>query len=82
MSLPLPEKEQIAVGQSQFREIQNRMRVLYSKLRLGITRNVIKEYIRTGYIWEQYEDSTGKGIRGHPFTGWSALVVNILFEKY
>lgn len=55
---------------------------LYKKLRANILRTILSEYHRTGYFWEQYEDSTGKGLRGRPFTGWTALVVNIMAEKY
>jgi len=41
-----------------------------------------QEYQLTGYVWEQYDPKTGKGKRSHPFTGWSALVINILAEKF
>jgi mannosyl-oligosaccharide glucosidase len=43
---------------------------------------MLKEYKETGFYWEQYDDKTGKGIRGHPFTGWSATIVNIFYEWY
>jgi mannosyl-oligosaccharide glucosidase len=43
---------------------------------------VLGQYASTGHFWEQYEDTTGAGMRGHPFTGWTALVVNIMAEKY
>ncbi|GAB6025474.1 hypothetical protein CHUAL_011214 [Chamberlinius hualienensis] len=53
---------------------------LYSKLKSNIVKNLSKEYWRTGYIWEQYNDSDGSGQRAHPFTGWSALVALIMSE--
>ena len=55
---------------------------IYTKLRSGIIENVIKEYYRTGYVWEQYDDKTGNGKGCKPFTGWSALVVLMMGEKY
>jgi mannosyl-oligosaccharide glucosidase len=61
---------------------QIRAQNLYTKLRNGILHNMLKEYKETGFYWEQYDDKTGKGIRGHPFTGWSATIVNIFYELY
>ena len=42
----------------------------------------MEQYYRTGYIWENYHDKTGEGKGTHPFTGWSALVVLMMAEKY
>ena len=55
---------------------------VYHKLRAAVVENVAKEYRRTGYVWEQYNDETGEGQGCRPFTGWSALVVLIMGEKY
>ena len=55
---------------------------LYTKLKSGIIENVMKEYYRTGYVWEQYDDKTGQGKGCKPFTGWSALVVLMMGESY
>jgi len=55
---------------------------VYGKLRDGIVNNVMKEYYRTGYVWEQYNDRTGEGQGCKPFTGWSALTVLIMGETY
>lgn len=55
---------------------------IYSKLRSNLIANMAKQYQTTGYIWEQYNDVTGKGQRSRPFAGWSALIVLIIAESY
>lgn len=55
---------------------------IYKKLRSNIVKNVIKEYKKTGYLYEQYSEVHGDAQRGHPFTGWTSLIVNIIYELY
>lgn len=55
---------------------------LYVELRSNLVSNVIRQYQKSGYIWEQYNDSTGEGSGCKPFTGWSALVVLMMAEQY
>ncbi|XP_041477006.1 mannosyl-oligosaccharide glucosidase-like [Lytechinus variegatus] len=55
---------------------------IYSELRANVVSNIIKQYNRSGYVWENYNDITGKGQGCHPFTGWSALVVLMMSESY
>ncbi|CAG5928549.1 unnamed protein product [Menidia menidia] len=55
---------------------------LYEELRTNIVNNVFSQYVDTGYIWEQYNDGTGRGQGSHPFTGWSALTVLMMAEQY
>ena len=55
---------------------------LHKQLRDNIINNILSEYKRTGYIWEQYDDKTGQGKGCHPFTGWSALVTLLMADKY
>jgi len=55
---------------------------LHRELRDNLINNVEKEYRRTGFIWEQYDDRTGEGKGCHPFTGWSALVTVMMADKY
>ncbi|CAG8580665.1 5246_t:CDS:10 [Paraglomus brasilianum] len=61
---------------------QEKARIIYKELRDIIINNVYKEYKRTGYVWEQYSSSTGRGKRSHPFTGWTSLVTLIMAETY
>jgi len=61
---------------------QARAKEIYRELRRNIVDNVFKEYEHTGYVWEQYDATNGKGLRSHPFTGWTSLVTLILAEKY
>ena len=55
---------------------------LYKELSSNIVSNIIEQFKTSGYIWESYDDKTGKGKGCHPFTGWSALVVAIMSEEY
>ncbi|KAG2020673.1 glucosidase I [Coprinopsis cinerea AmutBmut pab1-1] len=61
---------------------QERAQEIYKELRRNVVDNVVKEYERTGYVWEQYNPLTGEGQRSHPFTGWTSLTALILAEKY
>jgi len=55
---------------------------LYAELRMNIVNNIFRQYRTSGYVWEQYSDTTGEGKGSHPFTGWSALVVAIMAEDF
>ncbi|RLN94146.1 hypothetical protein BBJ28_00021389, partial [Nothophytophthora sp. Chile5] len=61
---------------------------VYVELRANVIKNIYREYERSGYLWEQYsgdihaEQRYGRGQRCHPFSGWTALVVNIMAEIY
>jgi mannosyl-oligosaccharide glucosidase len=55
---------------------------IYKNLRDNLIKNIMSEYQRTSFVWEQYDQNDGKGKRSHPFTGWSALIVNIMAEIY
>lgn len=61
---------------------QSRAQVLYNELRENLITNVIEQYRKTGYIWEQYNDATGAGQGCRPFTGWSTLVLLLMSETY
>jgi len=55
---------------------------LYTRLRQNVVKNVHREYVRTGYVWEQYGPKDGRGRRSHPFTGWTSLVLLMMAELY
>lgn len=61
---------------------QERAKKIYTALRKNIISTVYKDYKKTGYVWEQYSDIDGKGLRSHPFTGWTSLVLLIMAEEY
>ncbi|KAF1553121.1 Mannosyl-oligosaccharide glucosidase, partial [Eudyptes schlegeli] len=55
---------------------------LYRELRRNLVANLYRQYAESGFLWEQYSDSTGRGQGCHPFAGWSALVVLVMAEDY
>lgn len=55
---------------------------IYHELRKNIINNIYREFNRTGYLWEHYNDSTGVGEGARPFTGWTSLVVLIMAEIF
>ncbi|KAK0542742.1 Processing alpha glucosidase I [Tilletia horrida] len=61
---------------------QDRAKSIYRRLRKNVVENIHKEYVRTGYTWEQYNPTTGEGQRGHPFTGWTSTVALMMAEIY
>ncbi|XP_022663582.1 mannosyl-oligosaccharide glucosidase-like isoform X2 [Varroa jacobsoni] len=61
---------------------RNEARRLHNELQQNIVRNVIRQYHKSGYLWENYKDETGKGSGSHPFTGWTSLVVLLMSDQY
>eukprot|EP01117_Protostelium_nocturnum_P003316 TRINITY_DN1427_c0_g3_i1.p1 TRINITY_DN1427_c0_g3~~TRINITY_DN1427_c0_g3_i1.p1 ORF type:complete len:801 (+),score=229.64 TRINITY_DN1427_c0_g3_i1:331-2403(+) len=55
---------------------------VYTKLRSNLIANVYEVWRRSGFVWEQYNPHNGDGKGSHPFTGWTALIVNIMGERY
>ncbi|PZC73964.1 hypothetical protein B5X24_HaOG208490 [Helicoverpa armigera] len=55
---------------------------LNARLRDNIVRNILNEYKRAGYLFEQYSGEDGKGSGCKPFNGWTALVVLIMADEY
>jgi mannosyl-oligosaccharide glucosidase len=57
---------------------QNRTRRLALELRENVIRTVYNSWSETGFVWEQYSDTTGKGQRSRAFTGWTACVLLLM----
>lgn len=57
---------------------QQKLREIYTELRLNLVNTVFKSWKETGFAWEQYNPETGKGQRTQYFTGWTSLIVSIL----
>jgi mannosyl-oligosaccharide glucosidase len=62
--------------------LRNRIQDAYQELRNNLISLVVSEFMETGFIWEVYDGTTGTGHDNHPFTGWSALIVNIMAELF
>jgi mannosyl-oligosaccharide glucosidase len=54
----------------------------YEEIRLSVVNNMVKNFKENGFIWEVYDDMDGHGKYNHPFTGWSALIVNLIYEMF
>ncbi|XP_061194547.1 mannosyl-oligosaccharide glucosidase-like [Saccostrea echinata] len=57
-------------------------RSIYKELRINIVNNVIRQQRKTGFVYEQYDDTTGEGKGTYPCNGWCSPVVNIMAENY
>ena len=55
---------------------------LHDELRSNVLGTLVGSYRDSGFLWENYDDSTGRGKGTHPFTGWSALLVLIAGQQY
>lgn len=56
-------------------ELKEKINETYTQLRKNIITNVKNEWERTGYVWENYDDETGKARGAKNFLGWSSLVL-------
>ena len=62
-------------------EVKQLARELATTLQERVTGNVLREYQRTGFVWEQYHAVDGKGRKSHPFTGWTALTLLLMTQQ-
>lgn len=56
-------------------DLRNKIDDVYTNLRKSLIGNVQKEWERTGFVWEQYDDQTGSARGAKNFMGWSSLVL-------
>ena len=65
---------------------QEKAKKVYNELRKNVVENVVNEWERTGFTWEQYDQETGEGRRSHPFDGWTGacalLIATEVYQKY
>lgn len=61
---------------------REKARTIYDDLRGNLIRNVVQNYYKTGFLWEQYDQKNGKGKGARVFTGWTSLVLLIMAEAY
>ncbi|QLL32942.1 hypothetical protein HG536_0D04640 [Torulaspora globosa] len=60
---------------------ESQAKQLFVSLKESLVNNVFKNWEERGYCYESYDQYTGKGKGIEHFTGWTALVVNIMGNK-
>lgn len=58
--------------------VQTRALYMAAELRRRVVGTVYGSWARTGFVWEQYDDTTGEGRRTRAFTGWTACVLLLM----
>lgn len=59
-------------------ELKHKFNSTYTDLRKNLITNVKLEWERTGFVWENYSDTTGEAKGAKNFLGWSSLVLLIM----
>lgn len=73
----LPSTQALEWYRRQAGPYQAQAREAATRLRQIVLSNLVQQFRQTGFLWEQYSDTTGEGKGAHPFTGWTALVTLI-----
>lgn len=56
-------------------ELKEKMKKVYTSLRKQLITNVRRQWSKTGFVWEQYDDETGEAKGAKNFLGWSSLIL-------
>jgi mannosyl-oligosaccharide glucosidase len=71
----------VKVACRQSASVSGKCKELFGKLRENLMGNVLQQYEKSLYTWENYSDKDGKGQGTHPF-GWTALIALIALDEY
>ncbi|EGV63974.1 mannosyl-oligosaccharide glucosidase [Yamadazyma tenuis ATCC 10573] len=63
------------VGSGMPKPLQQKISSTYHDLRVNLVDNTFKEWKRTGFLWEQYDDETGVAKGAKNFLGWTSTVI-------
>lgn len=55
--------------------LQDKITKTYHDLRINVVNNVFKEWKKTGFVWEQYDDETGAAKGAKNFLGWTSTII-------
>ena len=75
---------QFYIGDSQQYPValKTKGRTLYNSARSNLIRSVYTTWMNTHFFYENFNDNTGAPQFGHPFNGWTSLILLVIAEKY
>lgn len=59
-------------------ELKKKFADAYHDLRINLVNNVYKQWLKTGFVWEQYDDDTGEAKGAKNFLGWTSTILLIM----